>query len=122
MGHPKTIDDAQIIAATPDPPPMSPGVTHWSSRLLGRQLGISGATVARAWHPYRGAGVGGWMIAAALEAEGSVSLKASPSDSEAACEDRLDATADARGPPGRDWVCRTPKVIEVGDATVRLQP
>jgi len=52
-GRPKTIDDAQIIAATLDAPPSSLGVTHWSSRLLGRQLGISDATVARAWRAYR---------------------------------------------------------------------
>ena len=52
-GRPKTIDDAQIIAATLDPPPASLGVTHWSSRLLGKQLGIGDATVARAWRAYR---------------------------------------------------------------------
>jgi transposase len=52
-GRPKTIDDAQIIAATLDPPPASLAVTHWSTRLLGRHLGISDATVARAWRAYR---------------------------------------------------------------------
>src|SRR3954471_493297 len=52
-GRPKTIDDAQIIAATLEAPPESLAVTHWSSRLLGRQLGISDATVARAWRAYR---------------------------------------------------------------------
>jgi hypothetical protein len=52
-GRPKTIDDAQIIAATLDPPPESLAVTHWSTRLLGRYLGISDATVARAWRAYR---------------------------------------------------------------------
>src|SRR4051795_4528728 len=52
-GRPKTIDDAQIIAATLEPPPGSLAVTHWSSRLLGRHLGISDATVARAWRAYR---------------------------------------------------------------------
>src|SRR4051812_3551355 len=52
-GRPKTIDDAQIIAATLEPPPAALAVTHWSSRLLGRQLGISDATVARAWRAYR---------------------------------------------------------------------
>ena len=52
-GRPKTIDDAQIIAATLDPPPGSLSVTHWSTRLLGRYLGISDATVARAWRAYR---------------------------------------------------------------------
>src|SRR3954464_11693080 len=52
-GRPKTIDDAQIIAATLEPPPASLAVTHWSSRLLGKQLGIGNATVARAWRAYR---------------------------------------------------------------------
>jgi transposase len=52
-GRPKTIDDAQIIAATLEPPPAALAVTHWSSRLLGTQLAISDATVARAWRAYR---------------------------------------------------------------------
>jgi hypothetical protein len=52
-GRPKTIDDAQIIAATLEVPPESLAVTHWSSRLLGRHLGIGDATVARAWRAYR---------------------------------------------------------------------
>ena len=52
-GRPKRIDDAQIIAATLEAPPASLAVTHWSTRLLGRQLGISDATVARAWRAYR---------------------------------------------------------------------
>src|SRR3954463_580088 len=51
-GRPKTIDDAQIIAATLEAPPASLAVTHWSSRLLGRHLGIGDATVARAWRAY----------------------------------------------------------------------
>ncbi len=37
-GRPKTIDDAAIIAATLEPPPAKLGVTHWSSRLLGKHL------------------------------------------------------------------------------------
>src|SRR3954469_10564082 len=52
-GRPKRIDDAQIIAATLEPPPAALAVTHWSSRLLGKQLAISDATVARAWRAYR---------------------------------------------------------------------
>jgi transposase-like protein len=52
-GRPKTIDDAQVIATTLEPPPESLGVTHWSSRLLARHLGISDATVARAWRAHR---------------------------------------------------------------------
>ena len=51
-GRPKTVDDASIIAATLEPPPRKLGVTHWSSRLLGRHLGIGDATVARAWRKY----------------------------------------------------------------------
>ena len=51
-GRPKTIDDETIIAATLDPPPASLAVTHWSSRLLGRHLGIGDATVTRAWRRY----------------------------------------------------------------------
>ena len=52
-GRPKTIDDAQIIAATLEAPPDSLGVTHWSTRLLGQHLAIGDATVARAWRAYR---------------------------------------------------------------------
>ena len=51
-GRPKTVDDAAIIAATLEPPPESLAVTHWSSRLLGRHLGVGDATVARAWRRY----------------------------------------------------------------------
>src|SRR3954471_2442232 len=52
-GRPKRIDDVVIIAATLEPPPATLGVTHWSSRLLGRHLGIGDATVARAWRRYQ---------------------------------------------------------------------
>src|SRR3954466_9045665 len=52
-GRPKRIDDAAIIAATLEPPPAALAVTHWSTRLLGKHLGISDATVARAWRAYR---------------------------------------------------------------------
>src|SRR3954447_18541088 len=51
-GRPKIIDDAAVIAATLEPLPTKLGVTHWSSRLLGRHLGIGDATVARAWRRY----------------------------------------------------------------------
>jgi hypothetical protein len=51
-GRPKTVDDAAIIAATLDPPPERLGVTHWSTRLLARHLGVGDATVARAWRRY----------------------------------------------------------------------
>jgi transposase len=51
-GRPKRVDDAEIIAATLDPPPARLGVTHWSSRLLAHELSIGHATIARAWHRY----------------------------------------------------------------------
>ncbi len=51
-GRPKTVDDAAIIAATLEPPPARLGVTHWSTRLLARELGVGDATVARAWRRY----------------------------------------------------------------------
>jgi len=52
-GRPRTIDHAAIITATLKPPPKKLGVTHWSTRLLARQLGIGDATVAKAWRDYR---------------------------------------------------------------------
>jgi transposase len=51
-GRPKSIDDSDIIAATLEPPADRLGVAHWSTRLLGSVLGISDATVARAWRRY----------------------------------------------------------------------
>jgi transposase len=51
-GRPKTVADEDIITATLEPPPQTLAVTHWSTRLLARQLGIGDATVARAWRRY----------------------------------------------------------------------
>lgn len=51
-GRPKVVDDAAIVAATLDPPPQNLAVTHWSTRLLAKHLGIGDATVARAWRKY----------------------------------------------------------------------
>ena len=51
-GRPQTVRRdrrAEILAATLTPPPQVLGVTHWSSRLLGVELGISHSTVARVW-------------------------------------------------------------------------
>jgi transposase len=56
-GRPRHIDHRQIVAATLSPPPKKYGVTHWSSRLLGKHLKIGDATVARAWREY---GVAPW--------------------------------------------------------------
>ena len=51
-GRPRSIDHAEILAATLTPPPAKLGVTHWSTRLLAKHLGISDATVAKAWRDY----------------------------------------------------------------------
>ena len=56
-GRPRSIDRARVIAATLRPPPKKYGVTHWSTRLLARHLGISDAAVAAIW---REAGVQPW--------------------------------------------------------------
>ena len=52
-GRPRVIDQATIVTATLTPPPKRLGVTHWSTRLLARHLGIGDATVAKAWREYR---------------------------------------------------------------------
>jgi hypothetical protein len=38
-----------IVQATLEPPPRRLGVTHWSTRLLAEQLGVSNYTIARVW-------------------------------------------------------------------------
>ena len=58
-GRPRRIDRAKVIAVTLAPPPKKYGVTHWSSRLLGRHLGISNGTIATAWREY---GVQPWRV------------------------------------------------------------
>ncbi len=58
-GRPRTVDHARIVAVTLAPPPKKLGVTHWSTRLLARHLGVGDATVARAWREY---GVQPWRV------------------------------------------------------------
>ena len=48
-GKPRTTDDVAIVLATLEPPPERLGVTHWSSRLLAAELGISNVKVADVW-------------------------------------------------------------------------
>jgi transposase len=51
-GRPQTVRRdrrAEILAATLTPPPERLGLTHWSSRLLATELGVSHSTVARVW-------------------------------------------------------------------------
>jgi transposase/DNA-binding transcriptional ArsR family regulator len=51
-GRPRRVDEAEVVVATLNPPPERLGVTHWSSRLLGDQLGVGNATVARIWRKW----------------------------------------------------------------------
>jgi transposase len=57
-GREPEIDQIEVINATLQAPPDQLGITHWSSRILGKQLGISNVTVAKIWRrwgikPYR---------------------------------------------------------------------
>jgi transposase len=54
-GRPAEIDEIEIIAATlvnNGRPPERLGITHWSSRFLAAELGISFTTVTRAWRKW----------------------------------------------------------------------
>jgi transposase len=51
-GRPARIDEVAVVLATLEPPPEQLGVTHWSSRLLGDQLGISNVWVAKIWRKW----------------------------------------------------------------------
>ncbi|MBB3041793.1 helix-turn-helix domain-containing protein [Nocardioides sp. LMS-CY] len=51
-GRSPQVSAADVLTATLRPPPRLLGVTHWSSRLLGEDLGVGRGTVVRAWHSY----------------------------------------------------------------------
>jgi transposase len=51
-GRPPQIDEVAVVLATLEAPPDTLGVTHWSSRLLGAQLGISNVWVAKIWRKW----------------------------------------------------------------------
>jgi transposase len=51
-GRPRSTDDVAVVLATLEPPPDRLGVTHWSSRLLARELGLSNVKVADVWREY----------------------------------------------------------------------
>ena len=51
-GRPPVHDEVAVVVATLTPPPARLAVTHWSARLLGEQLGVSFATVARIWRKW----------------------------------------------------------------------
>jgi transposase len=48
-GRRKRVDEVAVVLATLEPPPQRLGVTHWSSRLLANELGISHVWVAAIW-------------------------------------------------------------------------
>jgi transposase len=51
-GRPAQIDEVAVVLATLEAPPATLGVTHWSSRLLGEQLGISNVWIAKIWRKW----------------------------------------------------------------------
>jgi len=51
-GRPTKVDEVAVVLATLESPPERLGVTHWSSRLLADQLGISNVWVARIWRKW----------------------------------------------------------------------
>jgi transposase len=52
-GKPRTAGDVAIVLATLEPPPKRLGVTHWSSRLLAAELGVSNVKVAKVWREWK---------------------------------------------------------------------
>jgi transposase len=51
-GRPRVVSHNEVVVATLTKPPAKLGVTHWSSRLLAKELGISFATVAKVWRDW----------------------------------------------------------------------
>ena len=58
-GRPRVIDQTEIVLATLEPPPEALGVTHWSSRLLAKHLGVSDFTVSTTWKKW---GLQPWRV------------------------------------------------------------
>jgi transposase len=51
-GRPPQVDEVAVVLATLERPPERLGVTHWSSRLLAGELGISNVWIARIWRKW----------------------------------------------------------------------
>lgn len=47
------MDEVEVVVTTLIPPPRRLGVTHWSSRLLAKETGVSTASVIEIWRSYR---------------------------------------------------------------------
>jgi len=58
-GRPQQIDEVAIVLRTMEAPPDRLGVTHWSSRLLGAELGLSNVTIAKVWKKW---GLQPWRV------------------------------------------------------------
>ncbi|TDD79051.1 IS630 family transposase [Actinomadura rubrisoli] len=52
-GRPVEVDEAQVVVCTLRGPPERLGVTHWSSRLLAAELGISNVAIAKVWRKWK---------------------------------------------------------------------
>jgi transposase len=48
-GRRRVVDEVAVVLATLEPPPERLGITHWSSRLLARELGISHVWMSKIW-------------------------------------------------------------------------
>ena len=51
-GRRPAVDEVAVVLATLEPPPPRLGVTHWSSRLLAAELGISHVWVSKIWRKW----------------------------------------------------------------------
>jgi hypothetical protein len=61
-GWPQTVRRlrrSEILQVTLTPPPPRLGITHWSTRLVARELGVSHDTVARVWREH---GIQPWRV------------------------------------------------------------
>jgi len=58
-GRPKQVDEIEVVTATLGPPPERLGITHWSSRLLAAELGISHVWVSKIWRKW---GLQPWRV------------------------------------------------------------
>ena len=58
-GRRPVIDPVAIVLTTLEPPPPEVGVTHWSSRLLAKHLGVSDFTVSTTWKKW---GLQPWRV------------------------------------------------------------
>jgi transposase len=58
-GRRPTVDEVAVVLATLEPPPERLGVTHWSSRLLAGELGISHVWITKIWRRW---GLQPWRV------------------------------------------------------------